>query len=384
MRHAIFITMLVHVAFTGSRVALSLYAIHLHASAFVVGSLMALYAFLPALLSISVGRLTDRIGVHRPMIFGALLVTVGALAPVAWTSRLAALYCAAAAIGVGFMVISVSVYQVIGELSPAADRPANFSLLSLAFSIGGLGGPMLAGFAIDAAGHGRAFAMLAAIAFTAAVMLMFVPVHLPRPHGHAERPSNAAVLDLLGNHELRRIYLAVALFSVAWDVFNFAVPLYGSRIGFSASQIGLVMGSFAAATFTVRLAMPWIARRWKPWRLLTISSALAGASYFLVPLSDNFLILVLLLFLLGLGLGAPQPMVLSLLHEAAPPGRGGEAVGVRILLINMSQTLMPLLFGALGAVLGMLPVFWCTAVCLGAGGWLARRRSAVEAPVAGG
>ncbi len=62
----------------------------------------------------------------------------------------------------------------------------------------------------------------------------------------------------------------------------------------------------------------------------------------------------------------------TILHEAAPPGRSGEAVGVRILLINGCQTIMPLLFGMVGT-LGMLPVFWATAGFLIGGGWLARQ-----------
>jgi MprA protease rhombosortase-interaction domain-containing protein len=43
-------------------------------------------------------------------------------------------------------------------------------------------------------------------------------------------------------------------------------------------------------------------------------------------------------------------------------------------LVNMSQISMPLLFGALGTALGMVPVFWATALLLSAGGLYARRR----------
>jgi MFS family permease len=125
-------------------------------------------------------------------------------------------------------------------------------------------------------------------------------------------------------------------------------------------------------------AIPFISRHVKPWPLMMVSSLIAAASYVLIPLAANALILTALLFLLGLGLGAPQPVVLSLLHESAPPGRGGEAVGVRILLINMSQTVMPLVFGALGAALGILPVFWLTAPCLTTGRWLAHKRAFVK------
>ena len=377
LHYIILLTVLSHIAFAGSRVTVSLYAIHLHASPFTIGLLMALYAFLPALLSISVGRLIDRIGVRVPMMVGSLLMVMGALAPVL-SHSVNALYVASALIGTGFMVISVGGYQVIGKLSTAAQRPTDFSLLALGFSVGGLSGPMIAGFAIDHLGHTQSFLILAAFAFTPAIALGVNRVSLPRPHGHVERPSESAIIDLLRNRDLRRIYIAVALFSVAWDVYIFAVPVYGYSIGLSASQIGVIMGSFAAATFAIRLAMPFIARHVKPWPLMMVSSLVAATSYFLIPLAANALILMALLFLLGLGLGAPQPVVLSLLHESAPPGRGGEAVGVRILLINMSQTVMPLVFGALGAAFGIMPVFWLTALCLTTGGWLAHKRAFVE------
>jgi MFS family permease len=81
----------------------------------------------------------------------------------------------------------------------------------------------------------------------------------------------------------------------------------------------------------------------------------------------------MLSFSLGLGLGASQPMVLSLLHTHAPPGRMGEAAGVRMALVQSMAAAVPLTFGALGATLGLKPVFWSVAACLVIGGLLTRR-----------
>ena len=80
-----------------------------------------------------------------------------------------------------------------------------------------------------------------------------------------------------------------------------------------------------------------------------------------------------LAFLLGMGLGGAHPVVMALLYDTSPPGRGGEAVGVRTLLLSFSQAGIPLMFGALGAALGMAPVLWTMALALAAGGWYARR-----------
>jgi hypothetical protein len=43
-------------------------------------------------------------------------------------------------------------------------------------------------------------------------------------------------------------------------------------------------------------------------------------------------------------------------------------------LVNVSQITIPLAFGALGTALGMLPVFWATALLLSGGSWYAKRR----------
>ena len=81
-----------------------------------------------------------------------------------------------------------------------------------------------------------------------------------------------------------------------------------------------------------------------------------------------------LAFLLGISLGSAQPMVMALLHDAVPQGRTGEAVGIRSTVITTGQTLMPLLYGALGSLVGFPLVFWTVAVALAAGSQFARKR----------
>ncbi|HKU70473.1 MAG TPA: MFS transporter, partial [Burkholderiales bacterium] len=78
-------------------------------------------------------------------------------------------------------------------------------------------------------------------------------------------------------------------------------------------------------------------------------------------------------FLLGVGLGGTQPFIMALLYAKAPAGRGAEVLSMRTWLINVSQTGVPLTFGALGAMLGMLPVFLAMGASLLTAGWLATR-----------
>lgn len=371
----IFITLLNHSAFAGSRVAVSLYAIHLHATPFTVGALMALYAVLPMLLAVSMGRLIDRIGTRFPMLLGSVSVGAGTLLPYLW-HNLGALYPASVLIGSGFMMYQVAAQNSIGYLGRPEDRAMTFSLASLGFSVSGFTGPMIAGFGIDSIGHIATFAVFAAFPIVPIAVLGLNRLRLPQPHAHTAslEPGRRRIADLLRHRGLRPIFLASALLAAAWDMFNFAIPIYGSRIGLSASSIGLVLGSFSVATFVIRGLLPAISRRLTPWRLLTVSLGTAAAAFFLFPMLERAALLMVVAFLLGLGLGMSQPMVMSLLHNIAPPGRVGEAIGVRMSLVNFSQTVMPLLFGALGTALGMAPVFWATALLLSTGSFYARRR----------
>jgi MFS family permease len=370
----IFITLLNHSVFAGTRVSASLYAIHLSATPFTVGVLMALYALLPMLFAVSMGRLTDRIGARVPMLAGSVAIGAGAILPFLWPG-MPALYLASVLIGSGFMMYQVAAQHIVGYIGKPEDRPMNFSLSALGFSVSGFLGPMIAGFGIDEIGHTATFAALAAFPLLPIAVLALNQLRLPQPHAHAS-PADPArrVADLLRHRELRPVFVTSGLLATAWDMFTFAIPIYGSSVGLSASSIGLVLGSFSAATFVIRVMLPALSRRLTAWPLLAASLAIAAASFLLFPLFEHAGLLMAIAFLLGLGLGMSQPMVMSLLHNTVPPGRVGEAIGVRMTLVNISQITVPLLFGALGTALGMGPVFWATALLLSGGSLYAKRR----------
>src|SRR6185436_17115309 len=73
-----------HSVLTGSRVIISLDALSHGASPLTVGSLVALFALMPMLSAIAVGRLTDRIGTRAPMVVGTVGLLIGAGLPVVW------------------------------------------------------------------------------------------------------------------------------------------------------------------------------------------------------------------------------------------------------------------------------------------------------------
>lgn len=376
MRHLAFfvlLTTLSHAGFVGGRISVSLSALGLGASPLTVGVLMSLYAVVPMLLAVTAGRMIDRVGAFRPIAIGGAIVAAGTLLPFAWPG-LPVLFVTAVTVGTAFMLQHIALNHVIGSLGDASQRPVNFSWFALGYATSGTLGPLLAGFALDHAGPRAAFLLLALLPAIGTGLLLWrrgllPPVQPPRADASQHRLS-----DLLRNPRLLPVYLFSGLLAAGWDLYTFVIPVYGNSIGLSASTIGIVMSSFALATFLVRLVMPSVARRLTEWSVICAALLVAGMAYALFPLAKGAPLLMAASFLLGLGLGCAQPMIMAALYAASPPGRQGEVVGVRTTMINASSTVMPLGFGAVGAALGMGPVLWTMAAALLAGSWLANRR----------
>jgi len=364
---------LTHLTYTGCRVALQLYAFKLSASPFAIGVLMSLLALVPMFMSVHIGRWTDRVGPVRPAIIAICAVLAGALVPAVF-QNIPSLFAASVIIGSGFMVAHIAVNNAVGHTSAPENRTRAFSHLALGFSTSSMLGPMVAGFAIDAVGHAWTFVILAAFTVASLAAWALVRKRLPASAERPRPPANAHVMDLLRNPPLRAVFIVSGMMSMAWDLFNFMVPLRGSQIGLSASTIGVIMGCFGVATFVVRAGMGYIAKRFSEWQTLTGALVVTAAVYFLFPLFDKAPILMVLAFILGLGLGSAQPMVMTLLHAASPPGRAGEAVGVRTTVLNASSTVMPMLIGTLGVAIGVGPAFWLVATVLSACTVFAGRR----------
>ncbi|MGE5172192.1 MAG: MFS transporter [Rudaea sp.] len=360
-----------HVVLTGSRVAVSLDALAYGASAATVGGLMAFFALLPMFFAIPAGRLADRIGVRGPMLVGSIGMTTGA-AIVTLFPGLPSLFASAMVSGVSFMLFQVAAQYATGEMGGKAARTRNFGLLALGYSTSSIAGPLIAGFMIDHAGFRAAFAALALLPLLPIVVLGGRMIVLPGPHPAKAASVRGGALELIAHPEMRRVFIINGLISMAWELHTLFVPIYGHGIGLSASGVGMVLAAFAAATFAVRLAMPLLARRASEHAVLTFALYVGAIVYLALPFSRNAPTLMALSFCLGLGLGAGQPMVMALLHTHAPPGRMGEAAGVRMSLINSMAVAVPVVFGAVGGSIGLAPVLWSVGVFLATGGFLTR------------
>ena len=372
IRLVVFLTVLTHLSFAGCRVIISLTAIQFGATPFTVGVMMSLLTVIAMLFAVRWGRWVDRVGVRGPMLAGVAAILAAML--LVWAvPRLETLFVASPLAGSGFFLFHIAAGQAAAVIGRPEDRVKNFSLLALAFSTSGFLGPTLAGIAIDGIGHANAMLALSLGALVNVVVLAARRVEVPRHEPSAAQPGKRRVSDLLRIPGFRLVFLVSGTLSMTWDLFAFVIPIYGSQIGLSATTIGVILGAFGAAVFVVRLMLPLMAHRLDEWRMLIAAMLLSGATLLVFPLVSGVPLLMTLSFLLGIGLGGTQPFIMALIYEKAPAGRGAEVLSVRTWLINFTQTSVPLASGALGAALGMLPVFWGMGALLLAAGVVAAR-----------
>ena len=223
------------------------------------------------------------------------------------------------------------------------------------------------GFLIDAVGHQATFVVLAAMPVLPVLLLSLWSGFLPKTsHAPVSKADKAGhrVGDLVRNRPLRRALITAGIIETGLELYNLLLPIYGHRIGLSASEIGLILGAFGLALLVVRALMPHLIKRSSEERVLAGSLLLATGVCVVFPFVTGFFALLTISFVLGMGLGCGSPLSMMLAYNRAPAGRSGEAMGLRQMVNKGTEILVPFVFGSLSAAFGMVPVFWFDAVLL--------------------
>ncbi|MGA8513658.1 MAG: MFS transporter [Burkholderiaceae bacterium] len=360
----------VHATMAGMRLAAPLWALKEGHSAAAVGVLLALFALMQVFLALPAGRYADAHGLRKPVGFAVMLASAGALLATA-VPHFAVLCIAALCTGGATGVVSVALQRHVGR---AAENPTQlkqvFSWLAIGPAASNFLGPFTAGLLIDHAGFRAAFFLMALLPIATWFWVRGTQ-ELPPVEVNHEVPKKT--WDLMREPMFRRLLLVNWLLSSCWDVHTFVVPILGHERGYSASVIGTILGAFAIAAAAVRVLLPMLAHSLREWAVVTVSMVLTALLFAVYPLMPTALSMGVCSVVLGFTLGCVQPMIMSTLHQITPEDRHGEAIGLRLMAINASSVLMPMLFGVAGAVVGVAGLFWVVGGAVGAGGWLAAK-----------
>ncbi len=373
-------SLLAHVTLSGGRVASSLLVLEYGYSEAIAGLTYGLYGLMPAVLSLHLGRVVDRVGPKHVMRLCLASMVLGLMLPALHLSLVSVLACATlGGLGFGGYILAAQVSVSLMPVDNASDRTGMFAWLQMGTSVSAVAGPVLVGVLIDSKGFSVAYTCLALI--VGAGLLWSFRAKLPAAAEPTDAKSQDGILrEVMRDGALFRIYLLSMAVYLAWDCFAFLIPVLGTERGYSAAEVGAVLSFFAVGTFVVRALQPWLSRRATEWRTLCVSYLVAAVVFGMLPFAQNTLLLCAISLAFGMSAGVGHPNIMNLILKRVGAEKSGEASGLRLMTGNMAGMMGTAGCGAIAAFVGVIPVFVGIVAIMGISGWQANRedRGAVD------
>lgn len=366
---------------TGMRFTVTIDALTHGASSLEVGLMLSSISLVPACFAIAAGRWLDRSGPRGPLALTLACSAVsGAAAFLFPTAEVGyiVLFAACPMVGMALLLVNAIVQRLTGDVSTPETRATAFTFLALVNATSSLVTPIATGYVVEHVGCGAYYAFAAASPVVLGLICLtpaFRAILPTQGRANAKGAGKRRASDFFRMPGMRAVLFVSVMVSVAWEVGELLIPVYCNAVGLSPADIGWVLGSFSAASFTVRAFMPFLARHMREWTMISGTLLIASIAFTIYPLFESKYALMASSFLLGSGLGASYPNIMSLVYRLAPRGRVGEAIGLRLMMLNASKTTFPAAMGAVGAAIGPGAALWALAAFV-FGGFVQARRNA--------
>ncbi|MGY0390678.1 MFS transporter [Nocardioides sp. WG-D5] len=341
-------------------------ALELDVPSYWLGALGATFAIVPLILAVPAGMLSDRYG-ERPVMVAGGLVTICSAAGFLFVGHsVAGVVAATVLLGVGHLLSVVAQQAMVANRTPCDRYDSAFGHYTFAASAGQAVGPGL----IILFGGSRAIPDTEAI-FTATLALstalLVAALATPSTHDrHGDRgPVDGSIRDLVRRKGLLRALTVSCVVLAAVDISLVYLPLLGAERDIASGTIGLLLTLRAGSSMISRLMLGRLTERLGRPLVLTGSVTFAAVAMGLAPIPMPVVLLGLVVLVMGLSLGAGQPLTMSWLAEATPPGLRGRAMSLRLTGNRLGQVVVPSLAGLVAVGAGASGVLWVTAAALG-------------------
>ncbi|OKH98455.1 MFS transporter [Streptomyces sp. CB02923] len=353
-----------------ARPAVSYRALALGADERAVGVITAVYALLPLLVAVPLGRRTDH-GRCAPLLVAGVALISGGCALSGVAGSLPAMAAWSGVMGLGHLCFVIGAQSIVARRSAPDERDRNFGHFTIGASLGQLVGPAAAGLVVSE--HDGAMAPTSATALLAAgALAAFSYVSLwrleQRPvRGGAltsgaardrtravERTSVRGILRTRG--VAAGIFMSLAVLS-ATDILTAYLPVIGEDRGIAPATVGLLLSLRAAATVACRLVMTPMIRLLGRTALMVTSCALAGLLCAGLALPAPVWALAVMLAVLGFCLGVGQPLSMTTVVQAAPAAARSTALALRLTGNRLGQVAAPAGAGLLAGLAGTAAPF---------------------------
>ncbi|WP_117879424.1 MDR family MFS transporter [Aureibaculum luteum] len=283
------------------------------------------------------GKLTDKIGYYKVMVFS--LIGTGFL--FVGLQYLTTFYTICMGIFLVMLVADTfrpAMFVALNAYSKTENKARSVTLVRLAINLGFSGGPVIGGLIITAIGYESLFWIDGITCLLAAILLVMVL-----------RPKKARVLDNIIVENPKSVYndkiffiffAAMVLFGFVFLQYFSTMPLYYKDVyQLSEFHIGLLMGFNGFLIFV--LEMPLIKKledkQLNMVGLMIFGAALMGASLFILNLSHWIGIIIIGMVLMTVGEMILFPFSNAFVMQRAKGGRQGEYMGLYTISFSIAH-----------------------------------------------
>jgi DHA1 family tetracycline resistance protein-like MFS transporter len=317
-----------------------------------IGLLISAYSWMQFFFAPVFGSVSDRVG-RRPVLFFSIIGSGIGYMMIGLAGSLTMVF--AGRILGGITGANLSTAQAyIADVTTRENRAKGMGLFGMAFGLGFIMGPALAGI-LSKFGHAVPFFVAAGLSFANAAMLYFILPESLKPGAPvaARKGRFAELLDSVRDSRFASLTLQYFLLVMAFSMMNTAFPLYtGFSFGYNAEQTGYVLAYVGLLAVIMQgMLLDRLSRRFGLTRLVIAGTFILLLSFLAVPYvsAESFGLVGLLLGAAGfaIGNGLSSPALTALASKTADEHEQGKALGMMQSAASLARAVSPMLTGAL-------------------------------------
>lgn len=348
-------------------------AIENGASSFEIGVIASIYALLPLLVAVPMGRWVGRLGEIPLLVAGSLSFIALGIA-FAFLNNVIAIALATAVAGVAHLSNVAASQAMVASRSPVHLQDHNFGYFSFSTSLGHTVGPVIGGLIAGSSGvlpesSTSAFVFASIVAALSLLPFLFFK-GLAEVKSKAERDAAGSIKarDVMRRPGIKpAIWTSLAVASTN-DVLVVILPLVGTEFGISPVTIGVILSLRSGSAMISRFFLGRSTARFGSARVMNYSIFISALLLFVSVFATSAVTLGASMAVIGFLLGMGQPLTMSIVSKKTPVEERAMAISIRLFGNRFGQFIVPMGAGALAAPFGGGSVFIGLAVLITSAG----------------
>jgi MFS family permease len=332
------------------------------ASGYQIGLIASIYALVPLVIAVQMGRWVGRIGEVPLLLTGCISFIALGLA-FAFLNNIVAIAAATALAGIAHLSNVAASQAMVASRSPHELQDQNFGYFSFSTSMGHTFGPMLGGIIAGSSGvlprSSTSAFVFASILALLAIVPFFLFKGLKEIRSQEERDAAGSIRarDVIKRPGIKpAIWTSLAVASTN-DVLVVILPLVGTELGISPVLIGAILSIRSASAMVSRFSLGRLTKRFGSANVMNFSIIISAIFLFASAYASTAVTLGVVMAMIGFLLGIGQPLTMSIVSKKTPIEERAMAISIRLFGNRLGQFLVPLGAGALAAPFGAGAVF---------------------------